>query len=54
MAGKADIVNGIVDTTARKFPYYDGWGVTVEEDSDASGAPLLAPSGSLIDPLGGG
>ena len=47
MAGKADLVNSIVDSVEyiQKIPVQDGW----KEDAAA-----LAPAGTLpLDPLGG-
>jgi hypothetical protein len=50
MAGKADLVNSIVDSTSsyiQDVPTHDGW------KNDYAAAP--APAGSLtLDPFGGG
>jgi len=59
MAGKADLVNSIVDSVegyaAPKLAYYDGWGAA-ESAADAPYDPgNPAPGGSLaLAPLGGG
>ena len=59
MAGKADLVNGIVDRDAaalRKFPVYDGWGEAAaagEWPWQLSGGVSDAATLSL-DPFGGG
>ncbi|HET7463120.1 MAG TPA: hypothetical protein VFJ82_17840 [Longimicrobium sp.] len=60
MAGKADLVNGIVDrdptAALLKFPYYDGWGeaaaATGEFPWQLSGGVADAASLSL-DPFDG-
>jgi hypothetical protein len=53
MAGKADLVNSIVDSSASELqdiPTLDGW----KQTADAVSAPAPAPGGSLLlDPLGG-
>jgi hypothetical protein len=60
MAGKADLVNGIVDrdvTEARRLPVYDGWGETAAATGEfpwqLSGGVADAATLSL-DPVGGG
>jgi len=59
MAGKADLVNGIVDretAALRKFPVYDGWGESAASPGEfpwqLSGGVADAASLSL-DPFGG-
>lgn len=60
MAGKADLVNSIVDPfgTASKLPTYDGWGVAAEAEDgagDPSALDTSPPDGSVrIGPGGGG
>ena len=58
MAGKEDLVNGIVDRStleSRKFPYYDGWGQAESVGKAPYEAGNAAPGGSLVlDPLDGG
>lgn len=54
MAGKADLVNSIVDSVSylQDIPTLDGWKGGIVAGADAADAP--APGGSLtLDPLGG-
>jgi hypothetical protein len=59
MAGKADLVNSIVDpfVQAGRLPIYDGWGVEAEGEEDGGYDSLLnapPPDGSIRVGSGGG
>jgi hypothetical protein len=59
MAGKADLVNSIVDPAveAHRIPFYDGWGVASESEEDWGDASLQntpPPDGSIRVGSGGG
>lgn len=59
MAGKADLVNSIVDpvVAVRRLPIYDGWGVASESEEDWGYASLQdtpPPDGSVRVGSGGG
>jgi hypothetical protein len=57
MAGKADLVNSIVDPVAHRIPIYDGWGVASESEEDWGYASLPntpPPDGSIRVGSGGG